>query len=125
MTSGVNITRLQCEKEFHFCCKIRPNDTTTQPSDKNPKVFPTDSPISTTTTTSATLVKPKSKCGVQRPTFNLRILSSEPSTIPGEFPWMAAIINKKPRGTSTYEFKCAGSIIHPRAILTAVHCVRR
>lgn len=115
----VNVTRLPCKKEFNYCCKVRPNATDGEVINKNPKPFPTARPPSPTTQPTV------AKCGVQKPTFNQRILTKEPTTIPGEFPWIVAIVNKKSRGNQNYEFKCAGSIIHPRVVLTGVHCVKR
>lgn len=144
LKSSRNVTRLICKKEFHFCCKLRPSDknlpfptehpfkTSTTPisstirttSTSSSSARTTSTPSSSTTTPFRTTTQSPpltTKCGIQRPTFDDRILTTEPSTIPGEFPWMVAIVIKK----SNYEFKCAGSIVHPRVILTASHCVRR
>lgn len=39
----------------------------------------------------------------------------------GEFPWMMAILKLEPNQSKTY--LCGGSLIHPKVVLTAVHCV--
>ncbi|XP_060871195.1 phenoloxidase-activating factor 2-like [Metopolophium dirhodum] len=39
----------------------------------------------------------------------------------GEFPWMMAIIKLEANQSKTYI--CGGSLIHPRVVLTAFHCV--
>lgn len=51
MTRGLqtlNITRIQCEQDYHYCCKERKGVT---PADKNPSLqpFPTARPSTTTT----------------------------------------------------------------------------
>lgn len=47
---------------------------------------------------------------------------SEQNTVPGEFPWIAAIFRKKYDGD--YNFIASGSLIHPKVILTVVHKLR-
>lgn len=38
----------------------------------------------------------------------------------GEFPWMVAILKK---GASKPTYHCGGSLIHPKVVMTALHCV--
>lgn len=118
-----SVTRLACQKEFNFCCKLRPNTSTTDSPliNKNPTPFPEEHPLSSTEIPN----KRQPKCGVQRPTFDQRIRSKEPSTIPGEFPWMVAVLDRISSRRRNYEFRCAGSIIHPQVILTAAHYVKQ
>ncbi|CAL8106824.1 unnamed protein product [Orchesella dallaii] len=41
----------------------------------------------------------------------------------GRWPWMVAIYERSPKGT--FDFICGASLISPRAVITAAHCVVR
>lgn len=120
-------TRILCKGTFEgelVCCRQRTNGTSLVPTVKGPDEE-VDADGNSSETKSA-IVTNKTSCGAQKPVFNVRIFTGEDELTPvmGEFPWIAAIYKKK-ASSSKYKFHCSGSLIHPKVILTANHCVHR
>lgn len=68
----------------------------------------------------ARLLKPEEGCGYSNETLN-RVVGGVPAKL-GQWPWMSLIGYKD--ATGEVGFKCGGSIITKRHILTAAHCIR-
>ena len=65
------------------------------------------------------LVAARDSCGVSRP--DMRIVGGQDAPI-GKFPWLVNL-GYQQRGAGEKVFKCGGSLIGPRHIVTAAHCV--
>ena len=83
-----------------------------------PKPASTVAPTTTVKPTSA----PLTGCGVANPEgIGLTRVTSDTLTAYGEFPWMTAVLENVGGGRL---FICGGTLIHPRAVLTAAHCLQ-
>lgn len=118
-----------CSNKAYSCCGLIPEDEIEGSSETETVVTssPVSNPSSTTETTELrnTAYQIDKGCGIERTDITTRILTdgiSIENTVPGEVPWIVAIFQKK-RQSNTYRFKCAGTLIHPRVVLTATHCV--
>ncbi|RZC40171.1 Trypsin domain containing protein [Asbolus verrucosus] len=74
-------------------------------------------------TRAPTLAK-KVECGYRNPDgVGFRISGDNDNEAQfGEFPWMIAVF-RKGRNDPKHLYKCGGSLIHPRVVLTAAHCI--
>lgn len=68
------------------------------------------------------------KCGMRNKdglTFKITNARDHESEY-GEFPWMVALLEEtQVLGLTTNVYKCGGSLIHPRVVMTAAHCVTK
>ncbi|XP_063911668.1 phenoloxidase-activating factor 2-like [Zophobas morio] len=127
---------LRCTDPDFLCCKNTTEiegDGTEEPriDDKvttTPRTS-SSSDSSSITTTSETPEEerkwdPNYGCGIAKTEIGLRILTPETesaATIPGEIPWIVEIFQKRNNRKNPYLFKCAGTLIHPKVVLTATH----
>ncbi|KAK4877774.1 hypothetical protein RN001_010280 [Aquatica leii] len=63
----------------------------------------------------------KFECGVTEDTQAL-IVHGKPTT-EGQYPWLVAMFHLQENGE--YKFKCAGSLISEKHVISAAHCVRK
>ncbi|CAH2009293.1 unnamed protein product [Acanthoscelides obtectus] len=99
-----------------FCCKTNG----TQP--RSPDIID----FITTQVPPLPTVKPNKKpisCGVQKTRIQARVLTDDITPIDGEFPWIAAIYRSDYEGDE-FRYRCAGSLVHPRVVLTVNHYFR-
>lgn len=101
--SRTSLAKISCKGAYDnelLCCKL--NDTAI---DKGP-----DGDIIPATRTT---------CGSIKTALIPRILTKgdDLDAIDGDFPWIVAIFDRNS------QFQCGGTLIHPKVVLTANHCV--
>ena len=122
----------------NVCCPSVSAPVTQAPVTARPTAAPTAAPTSSPVTSApstggsggwpagnpndfpARLLTPEEGCGYSNETLN-RIVGGVPAKL-GQWPWMALIGYRD--ATGEVGFKCGGSIITKRHILTAAHCIR-
>lgn len=114
------LRRSRCDhpgNQARVCCPVFPHPITGQIS--SGQIQATTQPPQVTTRRGPKLNFPtpgesEGNCGVQA--TNIRIIGGNVSTI-YDYPWAALL------RFGNGEFSCGGSLIHPRYVLTAAHCV--
>ncbi|KAF2900994.1 hypothetical protein ILUMI_05193 [Ignelater luminosus] len=92
--------------------------TTTWPRTRPPIRITT--PTTTTSTIPPTPIPSADQCGGSSVTLQNRIVYGD-SIEEGEFPWMAALMYHLQ--DSNYKYRCTGSLVTNRHVITAGHCV--
>jgi hypothetical protein len=103
--TSVTPNETHCFNDDYTCCKIALTSATDDDS--------TDGLLT------SSLVSFKSNCGMPKTKINPKNESA--TTIPGEIPWIVEIFKKNQN--FPFRFKCAGSLIHPKVVLTTTRCV--
>lgn len=110
----------------NVCCPLE--SYTPAPPTPPPTVAPpappapaTEGPSQTKNNAITTLPSPDTGCGYSKVEHN-RVVGGVPAALHG-WPWMALIGYKNALGEVS--FKCGGSLITNRHVLTAAHCIRK
>ncbi|KAG5882463.1 hypothetical protein JTB14_014177 [Gonioctena quinquepunctata] len=111
-TNGEKIIDIRMERDnspcndiFHVCCKLE---------DRSPQ-YPTETPPTSI----------RKGCGYRHPNgMGFKITGNNENEAQfAEFPWMVALIRSMDSHELLQRPKCGGALIHPRAVITAAHCV--
>ncbi|XP_055540538.1 venom serine protease Bi-VSP-like isoform X2 [Wyeomyia smithii] len=109
----------------NVCCPLE-SSVTSAPNTPTPTVAPPPAPVTEgpplpKDNNLITLPTPAEGCGYSKVEHN-RVVGGVPAALNG-WPWMALIGYKNTLGEVS--FKCGGSIITKRHVLTAAHCIRK
>ncbi|KAK9878965.1 hypothetical protein WA026_003784 [Henosepilachna vigintioctopunctata] len=118
------VPEIRCSEPSYICCRPNIADRVETKFNVSLSTSKTVENVSDSSNIRQEL-KLEKTCGKPNPIIGVRIFSDPndiSTVIDGELPWMASIYRKN-QLKGTYYFKCAGSLINDRVVLTAGHCV--